>query len=81
MSPRRAAFPPPFGMRGAQIGNYLGERLLHAIAGAFARSARTLLVVSDDCRGREDSTHWQSGTSSNNGPGRNPPIVSETIGG
>jgi uncharacterized protein len=39
-----------------QIGDNLGERLIHAIAGAFARGARTLLVVGGDCPGLDDTT-------------------------
>ncbi len=39
-----------------QFGDDLGERLIHAIAGAFARGARMLVVVGGDCPGLDDST-------------------------
>lgn len=39
-----------------QIGNELGERLIHAVAGAFSRGARTLVVVGGDCPGLDDVT-------------------------
>ncbi|HEX2101928.1 MAG TPA: TIGR04282 family arsenosugar biosynthesis glycosyltransferase [Candidatus Synoicihabitans sp.] len=39
-----------------QIGNDLGERLIHAIAGTFGRGARTSIVIGGDCPDLDDPT-------------------------
>ena len=39
-----------------QCGDDLGDRLIHAIAGAFARKAGAVIVIGGDCPGLDDST-------------------------
>lgn len=38
-----------------QLGDDLGERLIHATAGAFSRGARTVIVIGGDCPGLDEA--------------------------